>query len=98
MRTDDSVTLVLRKAGRLRNKSSRYDCGAMSKQTARRPPTARTITRILGIDIEVHTSWLISLLVLSYYAYDQIAPDVVRRGTKPQLLVAIGFGMAIAVC
>jgi len=70
----------------------------MSKQTARRPPTARTITRILGIDIQVHTSWLISLLVLSYYAYDQIAPDVVRRGTKPQLLVAIGFGMAIAVC
>ena len=66
---------------------------------ARRPPSsARTVARIFGINIQVHTSWVISLLVLTYYAYDQIAPDVVRRGTKPQLLVAVAFGIAIAVC
>ena len=71
----------------------------MSRQPPRRPaPSTRTIARIFGIDIQVHSSWVISLVVLSYYAYDQIAPSVVRRGTAPQLFVAIGFGIAIAAC
>src|SRR5689334_979815 len=71
----------------------------MSRQPTRRPSSSsRTIARVFGIDIQVHTSWVISLVVLSYYAYEQIAPDVVRRGTASQWVVAIAFGIAIAVC
>ncbi|MGZ4213014.1 MAG: site-2 protease family protein [Actinomycetota bacterium] len=66
----------------------------------RRAMSGATLARPFGIELQIHPSWVISILVLTYYAYYDIAPHVVRGTANviPRLLVAVLFGAVIAAC
>jgi len=55
--------------------------------------------RLFGIELQIHPSWIISLFILTYYAYIDISPSVARDGSQGQrLLVAVVFALLIAMC
>jgi Zn-dependent protease len=74
----------------------------MTSSRPRRPArqlSGSTLVRLFGIELQIHPSWLISLFILSYYAYIDIAPSVVRPDSEgARLLVALLFAILIAVC
>jgi len=72
----------------------------MSSQPPRaaRPLAGRTLARPFGIELQIHPSWIISLAVLTYAAYQgfgepRLRPTGVDAG---RIILAIGFGIAIA--
>jgi Zn-dependent protease len=67
-----------------------------SPRSARRP-TGRTLARPFGIELQIHPSWIISLVVLSIAAYNGFLIDVTARGLT-KILLAVAFGVAIAAC
>jgi Zn-dependent protease len=65
---------------------------------ARRPFAGKTLARPFGIELQIHPSWIISLAVLTYAAYQgfdepRLGPTGVDTG---RVILAIGFGLAIA--
>jgi Zn-dependent protease len=68
----------------------------MSSQPPRRARTAtgRTIARPFGIELQIHPSWIISLVVLSYAGYSSAGFE--SHSTATRLLLAIAFGLSIA--
>jgi len=62
-----------------------------------RPQTTKTFVRLFGIDLQIHPSWLISLVVLTWAAYqgfDDRPPSSKVDGAR--IVLAIAFGLAIA--
>src|SRR4029077_561376 len=59
--------------------------------------TGRTLARPFGIELQIHASWIISLAVLTYAAYegfgDRSAPP---RVDTARILLAVAFGIGIA--
>jgi Zn-dependent protease len=60
--------------------------------------TGRTLARPFGIELQIHPSWIISLAVLTYAAYEGfgdrgVGPTKVDTG---RIVLAIAFGIAIA--
>jgi len=73
----------------------------MSPRLERRPAralTGFTIARPFGIELQVHPSWIVSLLVLSIVSYDLIVPSIASRGSHWRLPLAVLFGAIIAAC
>jgi Zn-dependent protease len=89
------------KTGRLGLLSTEYDGPAMSLKPPRRArtTTGRTIARPFGIELHVHSSWIISLVVLSYVGYQGVsAGGRETQSTSTRLILAVLFGLSIATC
>src|SRR5437868_7719164 len=71
----------------------------MSSEPPRRarPLTGRTLMRPFGIELQIHPSWIISLIVLSVAAYNGFPVDPAVTGAR-KILLAVAFGVAIAAC
>jgi Zn-dependent protease len=73
----------------------------MSSQQPRRArtTTGRTIARPFGIELQVHSSWIISLVVLSYAGYQGLlSGGREAQSTSTRLILAVLFGLSIATC
>jgi len=53
--------------------------------------------RPFGIELQIHPSWIISLIVLSVAAYNGFPVDPAVTGAR-KILLAVAFGVAIAAC
>jgi Zn-dependent protease len=71
----------------------------MSSRPPRRARSlaGRTLARPFGIDLQIHPSWLISLVVLSLAGYNGYLGDVLASRTT-RIFLAVAFGLAIAAC
>jgi len=64
-----------------------------------RPLTGRTLLRPFGIDLQIHPSWIISLVVLTYAGYREFGGGTIEhRSQATRLLLAVAFGVLIATC
>src|SRR5258708_11877112 len=71
----------------------------MSSQPPRRarPAAGRTIARPFGIELQIHPSWIISLVILSYAGYEGVVSRVIEpQRTTTRLILAVVFGLSIA--
>jgi len=69
----------------------------MSSRPQRGPLTGRTLARPFGIELQVHASWIISLGVLTYAAYEGFGDRAVpSKVDAARIFLAIAFGVAIA--
>ncbi|HJT37225.1 MAG TPA: site-2 protease family protein [Actinomycetota bacterium] len=61
------------------------------------PLTGRTLARPFGIELQVHASWLIALVVLTYAAYQGFEePRVGSKLDVVRIVLAVALGIAIA--
>jgi Zn-dependent protease len=64
-----------------------------------RTATGKTIARPFGIELQIHPSWIISLVILSYAGYQGIVSRVIEpHRTATRLILAVVFGLSIAAC
>jgi Zn-dependent protease len=64
-----------------------------------RQATGRTIARPFGIELQIHPSWIISLVILSYAGYSGVVSRVIEpHRTATRLILAVVFGLSIASC
>jgi len=64
-----------------------------------RTSTGKTIARPFGIELQIHPSWIISLVILSYAGYEGIVARVVEpHRTAARFILAVVFGLSIATC
>jgi Zn-dependent protease len=73
----------------------------MSIQPPRRsrPAAGRTVARPFGIELQIHPSWIISLVILSYAGYEGVVSRVIEpQKTSTRLILAVLFGLSIAAC
>jgi Zn-dependent protease len=73
----------------------------MSIQPPRRarPAAGRTIARPFGVELKIHPSWIISLVILSYAGYEGVVSRVIEpQRTTTRLILAVIFGLSIAAC
>src|SRR5438270_9258261 len=72
----------------------------MSSNPPRRshPLAGRTLARPFGIELQIHPSWIISLVVLTYAGYQGFGePRFGATGVDVgRVILAIAFGVAIA--
>ncbi|HLW17931.1 MAG TPA: site-2 protease family protein [Actinomycetota bacterium] len=66
-------------------------------QRAPRPFAGRTLARPFGIELQIHPSWIISLIILSVAGYNGSLGALPERGAI-KVALAIAFGLAIAAC
>ncbi len=64
---------------------------------AARPSAGKTFARPFGIELQIHPSWIISLIVLSVAGYNGALGGLPDRGPS-KVALAVAFGLAIAVC
>jgi Zn-dependent protease len=61
------------------------------------PLTGRTLARPFGIELQIHASWLIALVVLTYAAYQGFEePRVGSKLDAMRIVLAVAFGVTIA--
>jgi Zn-dependent protease len=57
------------------------------------------IARVFGIDLTVHSSWLVSLAILSFVSYDLVVRELVRDAPfGVRSILAVAFALVIAWC
>src|SRR5438094_7662068 len=57
------------------------------------------VARVFGIDLTVHSSWLVSLAILSFVSYDLVVRELVRNAPfGVRLILAVAFALVIAWC
>jgi Zn-dependent protease len=64
-----------------------------------RPAGGWTIARPFGIELQIHPSWIISLVILSYAGYEGVVSRVIEpHRTSTRLILAVVFGLSVAAC
>jgi len=71
----------------------------MSSQPPRapRPFAGRTLARPFGIELQIHPSWIVSLIILSVAGYNGSLGELPERGAT-KVALAVAFAVAIAAC
>src|SRR5437879_5635641 len=73
--------------------------GGRSRYFTNRSLQGVRVARLIGIDLTVHPSWLVSLIVLSYVGWEFVVRELVRNaGAGLRVLLAVAFALVIACC
>jgi Zn-dependent protease len=65
----------------------------------RRPSRTLRVASIAGIDLRLDASWIVSLVILSYYAYAEITRTIVRSDAAvTTVAVSVALGLALVLC